>query len=154
MTVYWLLSNGKIICGYFDIEKILKNFFGKFWFWNSESIWLTHFSKIGLRKWNFLMSRNFFSWIWTLKIDFRIITKNHAADSKIGSGRKIDFRADRTHESHPTAWELKTVKRLFDDHILMSIYSSGIIYSKFVNPSVVKIFFWFARIFFFESNFR
>ena len=46
----WLLSNGKIICGYFNIEKILKNFFGKFWFWNSESIWLTHFSKIGLRK--------------------------------------------------------------------------------------------------------
>ena len=72
-------------------------------------------------------------------MNFRIITKNHAAESKTGSARKIDFRADRTHESHPIAWELKTVKSLFDDHILMSIYSSGIIYSKFVNPSVVKI---------------
>ena len=30
---------------------------------------------------------------------------NHAADSKIGPP-KIDFRADETHESHPTAWEL------------------------------------------------
>ena len=41
-----------------------------------------------------------------VRMNFRIITKNHAADSKIGSPPKIDFRADETHESHPTAWEL------------------------------------------------
>ena len=40
-------------------------------------------------------------------MNFRIITKNHVADSKIGSPHKIDFRADGTHESHSTAWELK-----------------------------------------------
>ena len=39
-------------------------------------------------------------------MNLRIITKNHAADSKIESPRKIDFRADWTHESIPTAWEL------------------------------------------------
>ena len=39
-------------------------------------------------------------------MNLRIITKNHAADSKIGSPLKIDFRADWTHESIPTAWEL------------------------------------------------
>ena len=42
-----------------------------------------------------------------VKINFRIIMKNHAALSKIGPLHKIDFRADETHESHPTAWELK-----------------------------------------------
>ena len=40
-------------------------------------------------------------------MNFRIITKNHAADSKIRSAQKIDFRADGTHESNSTAWELK-----------------------------------------------
>ena len=40
-------------------------------------------------------------------MNWRIITKNHAADSKIGSPLKIDFRADWTHESNPTARELK-----------------------------------------------
>ena len=44
----------------------------------------------------------------SVKINFRIITKNHAADSKIGSSQKIDFRADGTHASHPTAWELRS----------------------------------------------
>ena len=39
-------------------------------------------------------------------MNLRIITKNHAADSKIGSLLKIDFRADWTHETIPTAWEL------------------------------------------------
>ena len=42
-----------------------------------------------------------------VKMNFRIITKNHTADSKIGSPQKIDFRANGTHEFHPTAWELK-----------------------------------------------
>ena len=41
-----------------------------------------------------------------MKIWTRIITKNHAADSKIGSPQKIDFRAVETHESNPKAWEL------------------------------------------------
>ena len=39
-------------------------------------------------------------------MNLRIIMKNHAADSKIGSPLKIDLRADWTHESNPTAWEL------------------------------------------------
>ena len=51
-----------------------------------------------------------FSWIFIFKMDvklnFRIITKNHAADLKIGFAQKIDFRAVGAHESHPTAWEL------------------------------------------------
>ena len=41
-----------------------------------------------------------------LKINLRIITKNHAADSKIGFPLKIGFRDDWTHVSIPTAWEL------------------------------------------------
>ena len=41
-----------------------------------------------------------------VELNFRIITKNHAADSKIGSPYKFDFRADGTHKSHPIAWEL------------------------------------------------
>ena len=41
-------------------------------------------------------------------MNLRIITKNHAADLKIGSRLKIDFRADWTHESIPTAWELSS----------------------------------------------
>ena len=40
-------------------------------------------------------------------MNLRIITKNHAVDLKIGSPLKIDFRADLTHESIPTAWELR-----------------------------------------------
>ena len=51
-----------------------------------------------------------FSWIliskMNVKMNFRIITKNHAADSKIGSSLEIDLRADWTHESNLTAWEL------------------------------------------------
>ena len=43
-----------------------------------------------------------------VKLNLRIITKKHAADSKIGSPLSTDFRADGTHESHPTAWELIT----------------------------------------------
>ena len=40
-------------------------------------------------------------------MNLRIITKNNAANSKIGSPFKIDFRANWTYESNPTAWELK-----------------------------------------------
>ena len=50
---------------------------------------------------NFLISK------MDLKMNLRIITKNHADDSKIGSLLKIDFKAEWTHESMPTAWELK-----------------------------------------------
>ena len=39
-------------------------------------------------------------------MNFRIITKNHADYSKIKNPQKIDFTANETHESHPTAWEL------------------------------------------------
>ena len=41
-----------------------------------------------------------------VKMNLRVITKNLAADSKIGSPLKIDIRADSTHEFNPTAWEL------------------------------------------------
>ena len=41
-----------------------------------------------------------------VKMNLRIITKNHADDSKIGSSLKIDFKAEWTHESMPTAWVL------------------------------------------------
>ena len=54
-------------------------------------------------------------------MNLRIITINYAAGS-IGYPLKIDFRADCTHESIPTAWELNelfdnrnnvTIKKLF-----------------------------------------
>ena len=41
--------------------------------------------------------------------------KNHADDSKIESLLKIDFKAEWTHESMPTAWELKLISS-FDSH--------------------------------------
>ena len=44
--------------------------------------------KIELRNWNFLVSRNFFAWILILKMsvkmNLRIIMKNHEADPEIG----------------------------------------------------------------------
>ena len=44
---------------------------------------------IGLRKWNFFGTKEFFSWILiskiNVKMNLRIITKTHIADSKIGS---------------------------------------------------------------------
>ena len=43
-----------------------------------------------------------------VKMNLRLIKKNHVADSKIGSPLKIDFGADWTHESIPTAWELRS----------------------------------------------
>ena len=48
------------------------------------------------------------------------MTKNHAAYSKMESLLKIDFKADWTHESIPTAWELKNINLTF---ILSWIYS-------------------------------
>ena len=49
-----------------------------------------------------------------VKMNLRIITKNHAADSKIGSPLKIDFRADWTQESIPIAWELIVRTNVFE----------------------------------------
>ena len=64
-----------------------------------------------VRKWNFFGVKEFlFRVIWFkmgVKMNSRIITKNHAADSKIRFSQKFDFRADGTHESQPTAWELR-----------------------------------------------
>ena len=47
-----------------------------------------------------------------LKMNFRIITENHAADSKINIPPKINFRADGTHESHPTVWGFNNEKQI------------------------------------------
>ena len=65
-----------------------------------------------------------------VKMNLRIITKNHTADSKIGSPLKINFRADWTHESIPTAWELN------------------------YETSLTRIFFGEALNFMFETNFK
>ena len=46
-----------------------------------------------------------------VKLSLRIITRNHAAHLKLRSPQQIDFRADWTHESNATAWEL--MKRVF-----------------------------------------
>ena len=50
-------------------------------------------------------------------MNLKIITKNLAADSNIDSPRKIDFRANWTHESNPTAWELILTLLLFLEEI-------------------------------------
>ena len=53
---------------------------------------------------------NYFLWTLISKMDvkmnFRILMKNHTADSKIRFSQKIHFSAVWTHESQPTAWEL------------------------------------------------
>ena len=43
-------------------------------------------------------------------MNLRMMTKNLAADPKIGSPLEIYFRSDWTHESNPTAWELNCAK--------------------------------------------
>ena len=52
-------------------------------------------------------------------MNLSIITKNNAANSKIGFSLKIDFRADWTHEFIPTAWELS--KLIF---VRVTLYSA------------------------------
>ena len=47
-----------------------------------------------------------------VKMNLRIKIQNHAVDSKIRSPQKIDFRADGTHESNPTAWELRNLNMI------------------------------------------
>ena len=56
-------------------------------------------------------------------MNLRMITKNLEADLKIGSPLKIDFRADWTHESNPTAWELNTTNK---KHVKLIDYSYSI----------------------------
>ena len=68
------------------------------------------FPKIGLRKWKKFSAKKFFFENFDFKNgcknEFADNNENHAADSKIWSPLKIDFRADWTHEFIPTAWEL------------------------------------------------
>ena len=69
---------------------------------------MRRFIKIGLRKWNFFFGIKEFFFVFLIskmgvKMNFRIIPKNHETDSKIRSSQNIDFRTDGTHESHPTA---------------------------------------------------
>ena len=67
--------------------------------------------KIGLRKWNFFGVKEFFIGYYDCKNE----GKNEFPDDKERScngfknkvSPKIDFSADGTHESHPTAWKLK-----------------------------------------------
>ena len=49
-----------------------------------------------------------------VKMNFRIITKNRAVDSKIGPPHKIDLRADGTRESKPTALGLSMLILTYD----------------------------------------
>ena len=66
----------------------------------------------------FLVSRIFFvnfDFKNGCKMNLRIITENHAADSKMRSPLKIDFTADWTDESIPTAWELKFNNKIKDN---------------------------------------
>ena len=61
----------------------------------------------------FLVSRNFFSWIWISKMGVKMIIQDNNEKSwswfKNNVPPKIDFRAVGTHESYPTAWELKLI---------------------------------------------
>ena len=73
--------------------------------------------KIGLLKWNFFGVKEFFSWILirkiAVKINLRIIMKNHAADPEIGFFTKSISEPYGRAAAMPTAWELETVRRLF-----------------------------------------
>ena len=90
----------------------------------------------------FFSVKEFFPWILISKMDvkmnLRMITKNHAADSKIGSPLKIDFRANWTHESNPTALELRSLK----DHHLIIILNQVFNFSNYrqISSNSGKIF--------------
>ena len=51
-------------------------------------------------------------------MNLRIITNNHADDSKIGFTLKNVFKAEWTHESMPTAWELKKIFESLNSSVL------------------------------------
>ena len=55
-----------------------------------------------------------------VKMNLRMITKNHGDDSKIGFPLKIDLKVEWTHESMPTAWVLKTIFRIFNLGLLIN----------------------------------
>ena len=59
-----------------------------------------------------------------VKMNSRIITKDHAADSKKGSPQRIDFRADGTHDSHPTARALNLKMRIQNPELRFSEHRS------------------------------
>ena len=65
--------------------------------------------KIGLKNKIFSLQGFFYEFLFQkwVKNEFQDNKKNHAADSKIGSPQKVDFRADGTYKFHPTVWELK-----------------------------------------------
>ena len=69
------------------------------------------FRRIGLRKWIFVVSRNFFLWIFLsktgVKMNLRIIMKNNAADSEIGFLTKSISKPYGRATAMPPAWELK-----------------------------------------------
>ena len=98
--------------------------------------------KIGLRKWNFFSVKEFFFADFGFKIDvkmnFRIITKNHAADSEIGCLLKIDFRAVWTHESNPTAWELTKIRFLWLFFQRSKVAHAVLEYKEFVIESGIR----------------
>ena len=89
----------------------------------------------------------FFSWILIskmgVKMNFRIIAKNHAADSKISFSRKIDFRADGTHESHLKAWELVLIQFWYP------IYPIPVPIPGLLTPATIEIrspVFWYKKL--------
>ena len=65
-----------------------------------------------------------------VKMNLRIITKNHADDSKIGSSLKIDFKAKWTHESMPTAWVLSVN---YGDGTLLDQYRNKCLLQEFTH---------------------
>ena len=74
-----------------------------------------------------------------VKMNLRIITKNHADDSKIGFPLKIDFKAEWTHESMPTAWELKIINS-YNNNTFKTFSTSLVLRSKlkFLAELVIK----------------
>ena len=102
----------------FDI--ILANKFGVGQVWINrfltflKSIFFGLFKKTWLSKMIFLAPRNFFTWTLILKIavkmNLRIITKNHAADPEIGFLTKSFSKPHGCATTMPTAWKLRASK--------------------------------------------
>ena len=70
------------------------------------------------------------------EFQFQKLTKNHASDSIKGSPRKIELRADGTHDSHPTAWELTyepmIILNFFESHWKISYSFKFLYFQKFL----------------------
>ena len=87
--------------------------------------------KIRLRKWIFFfLPRNFFTWTliskMAVKMNLRIITKNHAADPEIGFLAKSISKPNGWATAMSTAWELIVNKFVF--------------YLNYCNPTWPKVF--------------